>query len=155
WDWVSRQVIARPVLVWSVAAGLLLPLAFLGLRVTPNYKPTGELSPSSGSVQGLAANQQHFTAGEVGPVTVLLASSHDGNPPEGRRVIPHVSRVLGRLENVAEVRSLMQPLGGYFEEQAPEREPARPRGLFAVLSNALQKGVAQTRAHVGQVAAEF
>src|SRR5262249_44884544 len=74
WEWISRHVVARPVLVWSVAALALLPLALLGTRVRPNFKPTGELSPSSDSIRGLAAIQRHFTAGEIGPVTVLLAA---------------------------------------------------------------------------------
>jgi RND superfamily putative drug exporter len=155
WEWVSRQVVARPVVVWLVAAGLLLPLAVIGLRVTPNYKPTGELSPTSGSVQGMAAIQRHFTAGEVGPVTVLLSSPHDWSTPEGKRLIQHVSGVFGRLDNVAEVRSLTQPLGTYLEEAPPEPELAKPKGLIAALVSAARKGVAETRAHVGQAARDF
>lgn len=155
WDWVSRQVVTRPILVWSVAVAVLLPLAFLGFRVTPNYKPTGELSSTSGSVQGMTAIQKHFTAGEVGPVTVLLSSSHDWNTPEGKELVNHVSRVLGNLENVAEVRSLTQPLGTYLEDPVPVQEPTRPRGLLASLAHAVRKGMDQTRVQVGHAAREF
>ncbi len=111
WDWLAGRVVARPLLIWGVAVVALLPLAFLGLGVRANYRATGELSPRCGSVQGLAAIQRHFTAGEVGPVTVLLESDTDWDSPRGRAAIDYLSKGFGRLDNVAEVRSLTQPLG--------------------------------------------
>ncbi|HYT93246.1 MAG TPA: MMPL family transporter, partial [Gemmataceae bacterium] len=111
WEWISRKVAARPLLIWGVAVALLLPLAWLGLQVSPNYRPTGELAPNSDSLQGLTAIQRHFTAGETGPITVLLAGNVDWDSPEGRRQIDHLSRGFAGLEGVAEVRSLTQPLG--------------------------------------------
>ncbi|HLN29309.1 MAG TPA: MMPL family transporter [Gemmataceae bacterium] len=111
WDRISRVVVARPLLVWSVAGLILLPFVVLGLRVSPVYRATGELHPLSASVQGLKAIQRHFTAGEIGPLTVLLEGSVDWDSPEGREVLAHLSRGFAGLENVAEVRSLTQPLG--------------------------------------------
>src|SRR5205823_684299 len=73
WSRVSRKVVKRPLLVWSVAVAALLPLALLGLQVTPNYRATGELAPQSGSLRGLSAIARHFNPGETGPLTVLLA----------------------------------------------------------------------------------
>ncbi len=111
WDYVSRVVARRPLLVWATAAGLLLPLVVLGIQVRPDYRATGELSPQCESLRGLAAVQRHFTVGEVGPITVLLAADEDWSGPDGRRQIAHLSRGFARLPNVAEVRSLTQPLG--------------------------------------------
>jgi RND superfamily putative drug exporter len=111
WNQISRQVVARPLLIWVTAVLVLLPLALFGLCVRPNFKPTGELAPSTQSIQGLEAIQRHFTAGEIGPVTVLLAASTDWNTEDGRRTLVHLSRGFGLLPNVAEVRSLTQPLG--------------------------------------------
>jgi RND superfamily putative drug exporter len=111
WSWVSRKVMARPVLVLAVAVGALLPLAWLGLQVTPNYRATGELSPTSDSLRGLAAIQRHFTPGETGPCTVLLVSGADWDSVEGRAQIDQLSRGFAALEGVAEVRSFTQPLG--------------------------------------------
>ena len=77
-------VVARPLLIWAVAVVVLLPLALLGFRVRPNYRATGELSPTASSVRGLAAIQRHFTAGEIGPITVLLeADTRDWDRPRG------------------------------------------------------------------------
>ena len=106
WDRISRVVVARPLLVWSVAGLILLPFVVLGLRVSPVYRATGELHPLSASVQGLKAIQRHFTAGEIGPLTVLLEGSVDWDSSEGREVLAHLSRGFAGLENVAEVRSL-------------------------------------------------
>ncbi len=98
-------------LMGSTAAVALLPLALLGFGVRPNYRATSELSPGSDSIRGLEVIQAHFTAGEVGPITVLLESSTDWESPGGRAILSHLSRGFGYLENVAEVRSLTQPLG--------------------------------------------
>jgi RND superfamily putative drug exporter len=111
WERISRAVVDRPVLVWGTALLALAPLVVLGFRVTPVYKATGELHPSSDSVQGLTAIQRHFPAGEIGPITVLLVSRTDWGSPEGREVLAHLSRGFARLGNVGEVRSLTQPLG--------------------------------------------
>lgn len=131
WERLSRSVVARPGLIWSVAVVALLPLAILGLNVTPNYKPTGELASTCSSVQGLGAIQRHFTAGEIGPLTVLLASDSDWSSPQGRELVSHLSRGFKHLANVHEVRSLTQPLGTPME--LPAASPVEGKGLFAGL----------------------
>ncbi len=143
WDAISRGVTARPALVWGAAVLLLLPLALLGLAVRPSYKATGELSPSCDSVAGLTAIQRHFTAGEVGPITVLLESAADWESRAGQAVLGHLSRGLAKLENVAEVRSLTQPLG---EPLAPPLAPPEPRvqNLRGDLFKAVWRNVAQS-----------
>jgi RND superfamily putative drug exporter len=132
WSRISRRVVARPILIWSTAVGLLLPLALIGLRVQSNYRPTGELHPDSDSIKGLAVIEKHFTAGETGPLTVLLTSTTDWNSSEGRAEIDQLSRGFARLDNVAEVRSLTQPLGKPLPEAAGS--PAGT-GLLAKLLN--------------------
>jgi RND superfamily putative drug exporter len=123
WERTSRFVVARPVLVWSAAVLGLAPLAMLGFRVGPDYKATGELAPSASSVQGVAAIQRHFTAGEVGPLTVLLVSATPWDSAPGRDLVHHLSRGFALLPNVAEVRSLTQPLG--TELPAPSAAAAK------------------------------
>ena len=111
WDRISRFVVRRPGLVWTTSAAALAPFAALGLTTTLTFSPIGDLSPASGCVRGLAAIQRHFTAGETGPLTVLLSSHSDWGEPTGRQLINLLSRGFAGLENVAEVRSLTQPLG--------------------------------------------
>ncbi len=123
WAAVSRWVVARPGWVFGGALAVLLPFAGLGLWVTPTFSPIGDLSPTSGSVQGLEVIRRHFTPGETGPLTVLLASENDWDAPAGRELIDHLSRGFGHLDNVAEVRSLTQPLGRPLPE-LPKTGPA-------------------------------
>jgi RND superfamily putative drug exporter len=120
WDRISHAVVRRPALIFAVTVLVLAPLAFLGFRVEPNYRPTGELAPTSQSIQGISAIQRHFTAGETGPLTVLLVSPTDWNTPDGKELIAHLSRGFCNLPNVAEVRSLTQPLGTPIKAPPPE-----------------------------------
>jgi putative drug exporter of the RND superfamily len=111
WDWVSHWGARHPARVWCAAAAVLLPLVIVGLNVRPDYRATGELSPRTASLKGLSVIQQHFTVGEVGPITVLLTGAEDWTSTDGRMLIAHLSHGFTRLPNVAEVRSLTQPLG--------------------------------------------
>ncbi|MFO0844199.1 MAG: MMPL family transporter [Gemmataceae bacterium] len=124
WEWVSRRVAARPVLAGLAAGLLLLPLAVLGMSVRPTYRATAELSPNSSSVLGLQAIQRHFTAGELGPITVLLESSTDWSGSAGRQAVERLYREFLALPHVAEVRCLTHPLGKPVDEPPPP-PPAR------------------------------
>jgi RND superfamily putative drug exporter len=119
WDWFSHRIATHPILAWAAAAVILLPLVVVGLEVQPTYRATGELRPGTESLQGLAAIQRHFTAGEIGPVTVLLESETDWSSREGVLQIDHLSRGFAALPNVARVRSLTQPLGRPFPDLSP------------------------------------
>jgi RND superfamily putative drug exporter len=119
WDVISHGVARHPVMVWLAAVVILLPLVIIGAKVEPNYRATGELSPCADSLQGLAAIQRHFTAGEIGPITVLLVSDDNWDSREGRMEIDHLSRGFAGLANVAEVRSLTQPLGAPLPDLRP------------------------------------
>jgi RND superfamily putative drug exporter len=151
WDWISTKVAARPVLVWSVAVVFLLPLAFLGARVPTNYCATSELSPRVESLQGLRAIKEHFTAGEIGPLTVLLVSNTDWNDREARLELDHLSRGFAGLENVAEVRSLTQPLGTPLPDLTPLPDG---EGFFYRLLVALQPALQDFREEMNQKAAQ-
>jgi RND superfamily putative drug exporter len=111
WDRISRGVARHPAKVWLCSFAIIAPLVYVGLQVKPSYRATGELAPTSESLQGLAAIQRHFTAGEIGPITVLLAAPVDWDSREGRLEIDHLTRGFASLPNVAEVRSLTRPLG--------------------------------------------
>jgi len=140
WDRASRLVVARPVAVIVSCLVVLVPLAVVGYRLKPNYKPMGELRPSAESMRGLDVIRQRFTPGETGPITVLLTSSTDWDSPEGRRVLSHLSLGFGFLKNVAEVRSLTQPLGAPLP-QLPRVPQTEARGLFGGLLRSVQKNV--------------
>ncbi len=152
WDRLSGLVVAHPMLIWLMSVLVLLPLALLGLRITPAYKPTGELSQTSPSIQGMAAIQRHFTIGETGPLTVLLSAAADWDSPEGKALIGQVSAALGRLDNIAEVRSLTQPLGQPLPV-FPEAGPSS--GLLGNLMRVVHRQFGDTLTQATQAAHEF
>ncbi|QVL30637.1 MMPL family transporter [Telmatocola sphagniphila] len=122
WQRASRFVVAKPGWVFGISLLILMPLVILGTQIRPSFKPTGDLSPNALSVKGMGVIQRHFTAGETGPITVLLTSPRNWNEPEGRNLIQRLSFGFANLENVAEVRSLTQPLGKPLEE-SPKANP--------------------------------
>jgi RND superfamily putative drug exporter len=111
WDAISRFVMRRPILTWCVAVTILAPFVILGLTIQPNYRATGELNRDTASLKGLNAIQRHFNAGEIGPVQVLLTSTQDWASPLGQRELERLSKGFSDLDGVAEVRSLVQPVG--------------------------------------------
>ncbi len=141
WGPISRYVVARPARTWATAVLVLLPLAVVGLGVRPNYRATGELNPASDSVRGLAAIQRHFTAGEVGPITVLLESTTDWEGPSGQAILSYLSHGFALLDNVAEVRSLTQPLGSPMTMPAPPDMPGGKGTLFKTMWNNVVQNV--------------
>jgi RND superfamily putative drug exporter len=63
WDSLSGLVVKRPATVLIITLLPILALALLGMRVSTNFKPIGDLSPSSGSIRGLEAIQKHGSSG--------------------------------------------------------------------------------------------
>jgi putative drug exporter of the RND superfamily len=156
WEWVSHKVVARPLLIWSLSVMLLLPLAILGIQTTAICRPTGELSPQSASIRGMDAIQRHFTAGETGPLTLMLSATIDWSTQEGKQLIAFVGDGLCRLPNVAEVRSLPQPLGRLMTLPS-KAEPAPSGGnlLGGLLKNLRRDVVTQAIAQASQTARDF
>ena len=154
WARASSLVVARPATVLVAGLVVLLPLAVLGYRVKANYKPMGELRPTDESVRGLEVVQSRFTAGETGPITVLLTAPTDWTSPEGRQVIDHLSRGFGYLDNVAEVRSLTQPLGTPLPP-IPEVRTSHSRGLLGSLLRTVKKSVDETREETDRKTRDF
>jgi len=152
WDRISRVVVKRPALIFTVTVAVLAPLAILGLRVQPNYRPTGELAPTSQSIQGIAAIQRHFTAGETGPLTVLLVSPTDWNTPDGKELIAHLCRGFANLPNVAEVRSLTQPLGAPIKASPPE---ISGNSLLSGLLKTVRRNIDDALEQANRAAREF
>lgn len=136
WERLSRLVARKPVLVWMASVLLLVPLALLGSQVAPTFKPTGDLGPMAPSVRGFEVIQRRFPPGETGPITVLLVSPTDFQTPQGRDAIKFLSRGLGFIDNVAEVRSVTQPLGKPLPEigePAPATSKDRLTGALSQL----------------------
>lgn len=142
WDRVAKIVVRYPGTVWVATFAVLAPMAALGLWVKPAFSPIGDLRPGAGSIVGLEVIKKRFSAGETGPVSVLLASQQDWDSTTGRQQLKRLSQAIGRLDNVAEVRSLTQPLGqpSAVNSLLGKFDPARKHYL-ATVTDGSQKHV--------------
>lgn len=129
WEAFSHWVVRHPGRTLALSVVPLVPLWYFGIQVEPGFKPIGDLSPNADSIRGLDTLQRHFTAGEVGPISVLLVAPKDWKSPEGRAVLDTLSRGFARLGDVAEVRSLTQPMGIPLGVGPVARTSAKPSGL--------------------------
>lgn len=117
WDRVGQLLLRRAGTVWLVTVALMMPFVVVAL-VSYNrlsYDLIGALPANSPSVAGSDVLQEHFPAGVVGPVTMLLVDPQlNFNGKEGREVIAAVTEGLHARASelgVADVRSLTAPLG--------------------------------------------
>jgi RND superfamily putative drug exporter len=112
WVRAADLVVAYPVAILAVCVAALLPLAVVGARTRSNYNQLADLDPDRPSVIGSQAVRRHYAVGELSPATALVENpSLDFRSPRGRSAIEEVSRRLQAVDQVAEVRSLTQPVG--------------------------------------------
>ena len=99
------RVVARLV---AIAAAAVV----IGLHVQANYRATGELSPQSEQPAGAGGDPAPLHRRRDRPASRSCSSpTTTGRAREGQLEIDHLSRGFAVLPNVAEVRSLTQPLG--------------------------------------------
>lgn len=131
WERMARALEARPATYWLATVACMLPFAVVGLAFYDHlsYGLLSELSVDSPSVVGAEAVQDHFPAGMVGPVTVLLhdpdfafakyRENDDGSLVANRekdgydaveKLTANIAESAEELR-IADVRSLTSPLG--------------------------------------------
>jgi putative drug exporter of the RND superfamily len=117
WGRVGELLLRRAGTVWLATVALMAPFVVVaGLCYNRlSYDVIGDLPADVSSVAGTRLLQQHFPAGIVGPVSVLLVDPHtDFGTEQGRAVVARVTNHLrDRQEELglADVRSLTAPLG--------------------------------------------
>jgi len=129
WEAFSRYVVRHPGRMLALSVVPLVPLWYFGIQVEPKFQPIGDLSPNADSIRGLDALQKHSTAGEAASISVLLVAPADWKSVEGRAVLDDLSRGFGNLANIAEVRSLTQPMGESTAVGPAERSSAEKHYL--------------------------
>jgi RND superfamily putative drug exporter len=117
WDRVGQLLLRRAGAVWLATVAVMAPFAvaaaLLGNRLS--YDLIGSLPPDAPSVAGTRLLQEHFPAGTVGPMTVLVVNPHvDFSSASGRAGVAGLTdRLREQREELglADVRSLTAPLG--------------------------------------------
>ncbi len=160
WDVLSRQIIARPGLIFIGSLLLLLPIARQGIQTDVTYDLLSELHTGRPSVRGTGLLRRYFPQGEIGPVTVLAYDPKGGlDTDEGlwRKIQPLADQLTNfRPANlpphapppISTVRSLTAPLGD-----------AKKTGLFGTIKDTMIRRhektqstyLAQSPEYVGKV----
>lgn len=73
WSWTSDHIMARPGLLLVVSLVLMAPLAYKGIDPKISYDLLADLPPGATSGAGTDMMKRHFPAGEMGPITMLVA----------------------------------------------------------------------------------
>ncbi len=112
WVRAADLIVHYPAAILAVCLAALLPLAVVGSRTRSNYNQLADLDADRPSVIGAGVVRRHFAVGELSPATALVDDpALDFRSPRGRSTIEEISRRLGAVALVAEVRSLTQPAG--------------------------------------------
>jgi putative drug exporter of the RND superfamily len=120
WLRVADLVVRHPVTILTLCILALIPFAIIGARTRSNYSQLADLNPDQASVIGAQIVQRYFAVGELSPSAVLVEHPKlSFRSDEGRDRIDKVCRRIIAIPNVAEVRSVSQPLG---KPPVPESE---------------------------------
>lgn len=117
WEKVATALMAAPGYIWVTAVIMMLPFATMGVIYHDDlsYGLLSELPPSTTSVVGAKAVQDHFAAGETGPVTLLLHTPKlNVTDEETFDAIDTLIQSLIDKQNelgLADIRSVTHPLG--------------------------------------------
>jgi RND superfamily putative drug exporter len=117
WDDVGHLLLRRPGWVWSITIALMAPFAIAAgfLYNHLSYDLIGDLPVNAPSVAGTRVLQEHFPAGMLGQVTVLVVNpSVDFGTPQGKALVAQLTERLREQKDqldVADIRTLTAPLG--------------------------------------------
>lgn len=112
WLRAADMIVQYPAAVLAICLAALVPLAVVGARTRANYNQLADLDRDRPSVIGAEVVRRHFAVGELSPAAALVEDRGlSFRSPEGRAAIAEISRRLLAIPQVAEVRSLTQPVG--------------------------------------------
>jgi len=117
WDRMGQALLRRPGKIWLTATALMAPFVVVAAlfydRVS--YDLIGDLPADAPSVAGTRMLQEHFPAGVLGPVTVLIEDPNvNFASAEGTALAKQLTdrlRAETKQLGLADIRSLTEPLG--------------------------------------------
>jgi RND superfamily putative drug exporter len=117
WERIAQALLALPATIWLATMAAMAP--FVWVAVTHyqqvDYGISSELPKAAPSFQGLEVLKEHFPAGTVGPLTVLITNrDFDFGSLESYAVIRSLSESLEKQKDsleLADLRSLAYPFG--------------------------------------------
>jgi RND superfamily putative drug exporter len=120
WLKAADLVVRYPLSILTLCLAGLAPLAVIGAQTKANYNQLADLDPDRPSVIGASVIRKYFAVGELSPTMALVDNPRiDFRSEAGRKAVQEVTRRLEGIPDVAEVRSLTQPIG---KPPAPEAQ---------------------------------
>ena len=117
WEVIGAGLMRRPLAIWSACVLCMLPFAVIGVifHADLSYGLLSELPPTTMSVVGAKAVQEHFAAGETGPLTVLIQNPNiDFTDPDNFDAFETFVNSLSEKKEelgLTDIRSAINPLG--------------------------------------------
>jgi putative drug exporter of the RND superfamily len=138
WAAIGRRVVRSPLTVLVVFGVPLVPLAWVGLRLTPSFELELDIPEGSASERGWQALTRHFDPAAISPLIAAVALPDDSprslRAVDGLDALYQLSRTLAAEPGVGAVWSATQPTG----------DPALlARGTLASQLDALHEGLGQ------------
>ena len=131
WERVSQAVLTRPGRIWLTCVLVMTPLAVIGVWFHGylSYGLLSELPQTKMSVIGARAVQDHFPAGNTGPLSVLLQhDTLDLSEPDSLFALEEFTDAIAAQQEqlgIADVRSVSAPYGLKIKASLPARVVAR------------------------------
>lgn len=131
WSWTSDHIMARPGLLLLVSLIVMAPMAWEGLNVKISYDLLADLPPKADSRYGTMMLKRHFPAGEMGPITMLVARDGDVDLTDEQRRL-EIRRLTEEMfsdmkADVESIRSLEYPMGYDGTAKAEATEEVKPK----------------------------
>lgn len=152
WEWLAQQITSHPRRAWLLTVFGMLPFVVVGLWTsdTVSYGLINQLRSSASSVVGTQAITRHFSAGLIGPVTVVVEQPDvDFETSSGQALIKELVDTLAVRKqqlHISDIRSVSNPLGLYHVwEEAPQGS----RVLGRILRKNAQRAGARGR-YIGE-----
>ncbi len=112
WKKIGRVVTSRPLITAVVVLGLLLAPYPAWSQMNSTFNILGEIPEDMEAAKGFTVLEDHFAAGEMAPLTVIITSSQGQWPePDALHNVARVTDALEGVEGVDVVRSVIQPDG--------------------------------------------
>ncbi|MBN1483339.1 MAG: MMPL family transporter [Chloroflexia bacterium] len=146
WAVLGRWVTVRPWIPIVLALVLLVPLAIYGSGQRRSFDMLADLPNEISSKAGFEVLSEHFGAGEMQPLDVIITQGPNAHTPEGLSYIHTVTQRLLQIEGVADVRSLTLPAGQESSELSALLHAEEQLHLVAGMLDDLLVGVVEPSA---------